>query len=198
MRKLFQLIVFTCAPLLSTAQTQVFTIIKQKTFTQLNSKSDTIIFTDYKKTDRRTSERTVSLNGVDYKFIVKDTRHVKLKEIVDASGNKIASEFLNGDNQKNVLLADGRQLTWQHHRKAGFDYYLAGEVAVKSFYYQEDKTNKFVVQRMDSTLSSEVLPAIAMEHWIKNTPGVYSKRSVGVMLGVATMLAVMRTALDQD
>jgi hypothetical protein len=117
MRKLFHLIIFTCTPLLSTAQTQTFTISKQKAFTQLNSKSDTIIFTNYKKTGRRTSERTVSVNGVDYKFIVKDTRHVKLKEIADASGNKIATEFLNGDNQKNVLLADGRQLTWQHHRR---------------------------------------------------------------------------------
>jgi hypothetical protein len=198
MNKFLQLLIFTCAPLLSAAQTQTFTIIKQKAVIQLNSKSDTITFTEYKKTGRGVFERTVSVNDAVYRFIIRETKHLKVKEVVDASGNRIATQFLNGDNERNVLLSDGRQLVWQDVRKAGFDYYLAGQVAIKSFHYQEDKTLKFVVQRMDSTLRSEVLRALAMEHWVKNTPGLYSKRGVGVMIGVATMMAVLRTALDDD
>jgi hypothetical protein len=181
------------------AQTQTYTLAKQGKLLTFISKTDSIAFPAYKKVDRKTSESAVTINDASYKFIIKDTKHGRIQDILDASGNRLATVFLSGINENNVVFGDGTQLKWMRTGKTSWGYFIGDKEVVKSFYYFEDKNKKFVIQKYDSTIVSAVFPAISMEYGTKNsrnTPS--SKRTVGTMFAVAGMLSVIRLLMDTD
>ena len=91
MQNVLLIFIFICPPFFITAQTQTYTIVNQNGSIELISKSDTIIFQEYKKVNRKESERIVTINKEDYKFIIKDTKIGKIQDVVDASGTRMAT-----------------------------------------------------------------------------------------------------------
>jgi hypothetical protein len=203
MRTFLLKFVFICAPFFIIAQPQPYTIVKQNRSITLTSKSDTIIFQEYRKVNRKESERVVTINKEDYKFIVKDTKHGKIQDVVDASGQRMATVLLGGENPNSIVFPDGKQLKWQRTGKTSWAYYYEGTEVVKSFYYLEEESKKFVVQKYDvAALTSVVLPAISLEYGTKKSRSVSSRKSqqrtFGAMIGIAAALALLRLGTAYD
>src|SRR5688572_4900073 len=156
MRNFLLKFIFICTPFFILAQPQPYTIVKQDRSIALKSKSDIIIFQEYRKVNRKEFERIVTINKVDYKFIIKDTKHGKVQDVVDASGQRMATVFLDGQNPNSIVFPDGKQLKWQRTGKTSWAYYYDGTEVAKSFYYLEEESKKFVVQKYDTTLTSVV------------------------------------------
>jgi hypothetical protein len=191
-------ILLSCLPL--NAQPQTYTFTKSDKSVTLTSKVDTITFPGYKKVDRKTQERTVTINNVRYKSVIKKTKHGRLQEMFDESGNKLATVFLDGVNINNIVFADGSQFTFKRTGRTNWAYFMGEKEVAKSFYYMEDKLKKFVVQPYDSTITSQVFPAISLDYGMKNSRTTTSskKTSLGIMIGVGAMLALVRIAADAD
>ncbi len=191
------LFILCCTPVLSQAQTQTYSFSKKDKLVKLTSKTDSITFSEYKKIDRRTSASVVNINDASYTFVVKNSKHGRFQEVQDPSGKLLATVFLNDISRNNVLLPDGKQLKWQRTCKTSWGYFVGEKEVVKSFYYFEGKTKKFVVQKYDSTIVSPVFAAIATEYGIGNSKNsATSKRTVGTMFAIAGAMAAMRVMLN--
>ncbi|WP_276373024.1 hypothetical protein [Chryseolinea sp. H1M3-3] len=197
MKNLLPLFILCCTSLVSLGQTQTYSFSKKDKLVKLTSKTDSITFSEYKKIDRKTSGSVVNINDVSYKFVVKNSKHGRFQEVQDSSGKLLATVFLNDINRNNVVLPDGKQLKWQQTGKTSWGYFAGEKEVVKSFYYFEGKTKKFVVQNYDSTFVSPVFAAIAMEYGIGNSKNsATSKRTVGTMFAIAGMMAAVRLIMS--
>ena len=122
--------------------------------------------------------------------------------MVDASGTRMATVFLDGKNLNSIVFADGRQLKWKRTGETGWAYSYEGTEVAQSYYYLEEDSKKFVVHQYQNTLTSVVFPAISLEYGTKTSRNVNSKKSkqrtVGAMIGIAAALALLRVATAND
>lgn len=175
------------------AQPQTYAFAKHDKFITFVNESDSIAFPEYRKIDRKTQESIVTINKSVYKFLIRKTKHGRLQEIFDESGNRMATVFLDGVNENNIILADHTELKFKRTGKTNWAYFVGEKELIKSFYYFEGKTKKFVVQNYDSTVVSPVLAAITMEYGIVNSKNsATSKRTVGTMFAIAGAMAAVR------
>jgi viroplasmin and RNaseH domain-containing protein len=197
------LLVFTivCSSFIADAQTKTFTSDVVGRVTQFTSKSDTISFSDYVETRPGISERFVFVNGTQYKFVRIESARAHFEDVLNSSGDKIATIPLTGTDQNTIRFTDGTELKFHSTGKTTWSYTKDTKDAIKAFYYLLDEKKHYAVQWEDSTLTSPVIPAVILEYTLTSKHKYQNKKKTGAIIalvGVSAAIAIMRVALEDD
>src|SRR6185503_7654666 len=85
---------------------EVYSITKIDLIVNLTSDHQSVLFYPY-ESKGKTRERRVTVNGIEYQFLITKTSEGLRQEIVDSKNITVATTWLSGKNKDLVVLPDG-------------------------------------------------------------------------------------------
>ncbi len=175
-----------CCPLLA----QTYSRQKEGKLVKFQYDGETITFGRYKSVSKGRQEMPVDFDSQKFTFAKWLSSEGEIAEVREASGKRIATVYLSGPNEGNIVTADGKTLL----KKAKDDFnasYYAGDVETFSISVRP-KSDEVTV----NMLSGDAMPPGLTLALLNESQKHFRNRvSPWPFIGVAVMLAVARAVL---